>query len=75
MAREIEGELVQRGISEIDRHELRRLAYETLYRRAGEQVAERYLRIIGDLLQKTAASASSESKSDSNPATEKGVQR
>jgi 2-phosphoglycerate kinase len=43
VAREIEAELVRRGISEIDRHELRRLAYETLYRSAGEQVAERYL--------------------------------
>ncbi len=44
VAREIERELVARGIHEkIDRRELRRLSYEILARRAGEQAAERYL--------------------------------
>jgi len=43
VAREIEGELVRRGVSEVDRNELRRLAYETLQRLADERAAERYL--------------------------------
>jgi 2-phosphoglycerate kinase len=43
VAREVEGELMGRGVSEVDTAELRRLAYETLYRRAGERAAERYL--------------------------------
>ncbi len=43
VAREIERELVARGIREIDRHDLRRLSYEILGRQSGEQVAERYL--------------------------------
>jgi 2-phosphoglycerate kinase len=43
VAREVEGELMGRGVSEVDTAELRCLAYETLYRRAGERAAERYL--------------------------------
>jgi len=43
VARDIEVELVRREIREMDRHELRRLAYEALARRSGEQTAERYL--------------------------------
>lgn len=43
VAREIEGTLVLRGLKEIDRHELRRLAYQTLERRFGARTAERYL--------------------------------
>jgi len=43
VAREVEGELVRRGVSEVDSAELRRLAHETLHRRAGERAAERYL--------------------------------
>jgi 2-phosphoglycerate kinase len=43
VAREIEGTLVLRGVKEIDRHELRRLAYQTLERRFGARTAERYL--------------------------------
>jgi 2-phosphoglycerate kinase len=43
VAREIEGTLVLRGRKEIDRHELRRLAFQTLERRFGARTAERYL--------------------------------
>jgi 2-phosphoglycerate kinase len=43
VAREIERALVARGAHEIDRRELRRLAYETLARSQGLQAAERYL--------------------------------
>src|SRR5262245_31688072 len=43
VARQIERELVARGIHEIDRGDLRRLSYEILARQAGEQAAERYL--------------------------------
>ncbi len=43
VAREIERELVQRGIHEIHRRELRKLAFETLSRQMGEQTAQRYL--------------------------------
>lgn len=43
VAREIEGTLVLRGLKEIDRRELRRLAYQTLERRFGARTAERYL--------------------------------
>jgi 2-phosphoglycerate kinase len=43
VAREIEAQLAQRGVRDIDRHELRRLAYQTLERRFGPRTAERYL--------------------------------
>jgi len=43
VAREIAGELVKSGASEMDSEELRRLAYEMLRRRAGPRAAERYL--------------------------------
>jgi 2-phosphoglycerate kinase len=43
VAREIERELLQRGIAELERGELRRLTYETLAHQLGAQVAERYL--------------------------------
>jgi len=43
VAREIERELVARGIHEIERGDLRRLTYEILARQAGEQAAQRYL--------------------------------
>lgn len=43
VAREIESTLVLRGLEEIDRRELRRLAYQTLERRFGTRTAERYL--------------------------------
>jgi len=43
VAREIEGELLRRGIAEIERSELRRLACETLQRSADERAAQRYL--------------------------------
>jgi 2-phosphoglycerate kinase len=43
VAREIEGTLVLRGLEEIDRRELRRLAYQTLERRFGARTADRYL--------------------------------
>lgn len=42
VARDIEGELVGRGLQEIERGDLRRLAFETLDRRLGRRVAERY---------------------------------
>ena len=43
VARDIERELVARRTREIDRRDLRRLAYETLTRSVDERVAERYL--------------------------------
>ncbi len=43
VARQIERELLTRGIHEIERGELRRLAYEILARKAGQQAAQRYL--------------------------------
>ncbi len=43
VAREIEAQLALRGVREIDRRELRRLAYQTLERRFGPRTAERYL--------------------------------
>jgi 2-phosphoglycerate kinase len=43
VAREIEEELLGRGVREIDRHELRRLAYRAIHDRVGAQAAERYL--------------------------------
>jgi 2-phosphoglycerate kinase len=43
VAREIEGTLVLRGAKEIERRELRRLAYQTLERRFGARTAERFL--------------------------------
>ncbi|HEX2486768.1 MAG TPA: ATP cone domain-containing protein [Myxococcota bacterium] len=43
VAREIEEDLLQRGVREIDRHELRRLAYRAVHERVGAQAAERYL--------------------------------
>lgn len=43
VAREIESQLVLRGVRDVDRRELRRLAFQTLERRFGERTAERYL--------------------------------
>lgn len=43
VARDIERELVRRGLQQIDRRDLRRLAYETLARTVGPRSAERYL--------------------------------
>jgi 2-phosphoglycerate kinase len=43
VAREIEEELLRRGVRQIDRHELRRLAYRAIHDRVGAQAAERYL--------------------------------
>jgi 2-phosphoglycerate kinase len=43
VAREIERELVTRGVHEIDRAELRRLTFKILARQAGEEAAQRYL--------------------------------
>ena len=43
VAREIEGTLVLRGLEEVDRRDLRRLAYQSLERRFGPRTAERYL--------------------------------
>jgi 2-phosphoglycerate kinase len=43
VAREIERQLVSRRAREIDRRDLRRLAYDALSRRMGAQTAERYL--------------------------------
>jgi 2-phosphoglycerate kinase len=43
VAREIERELVLRGIREIERRQLRRIAFEALTRQASAQAAERYL--------------------------------
>jgi 2-phosphoglycerate kinase len=43
VAREIEEDLLRRGVREIDRHELRRLAYRAIHERVGAQAAERFL--------------------------------
>ena len=43
VAREIERDLVSRGVREIERRDLRVLTYETLKREAGAHTAERYL--------------------------------
>jgi len=43
VAREIERELVQRGVREVDREELRALTCETMARMLGPEAAERYL--------------------------------
>jgi 2-phosphoglycerate kinase len=43
VAREIERDLLRRRLREMHRSDLRRLAYEALKRRMGEQAAERYL--------------------------------
>lgn len=43
VARDIETELARRGQRDVDRRELRRLAWETLSRRIGPRVATRYL--------------------------------
>jgi len=43
VARDIERDLVSRGTREIDRRELRELAYEVLSRRMGGEAARRYL--------------------------------
>ena len=43
VAREIERELISRNVREVDRRELRRLAYQTLSRQLGEGTGERYL--------------------------------
>jgi 2-phosphoglycerate kinase len=43
VAREIEEDLLERGVRQIDRHELRRLAYRAVHDRVGAQAAERYL--------------------------------
>jgi 2-phosphoglycerate kinase len=43
VAREIEAILARRGLAQIDRHELRRLAYEALHTRFGARAAARYL--------------------------------
>lgn len=43
VAREIEQDLLARGVERVDRRDLRRLAFETLRARTGPQIAERYL--------------------------------
>jgi 2-phosphoglycerate kinase len=43
VARDIERDLVSRGTREVDRRELRKLAYEVLSRRMGGEAARRYL--------------------------------
>ncbi len=43
VARDIERELLRRGLAEIDRRELRRITHETIKRRLGPRSAERYL--------------------------------
>jgi 2-phosphoglycerate kinase len=43
VARDIERELLNRGAREVDRRELRELAYQTLSRRMGAEAARRYL--------------------------------
>jgi 2-phosphoglycerate kinase len=43
VARDIERELVRRGIAEIDRRELRRITHDTIERRLGPRAARRYL--------------------------------
>ncbi len=42
VARDIEAELIGRGVEEVDRSDLRRLAHRALVRRLGERTAERY---------------------------------
>ena len=44
VARDIERQLVQRGCEEVQRHDLRRLAYEALHARLGPRAAERHTR-------------------------------
>src|SRR5882672_5339180 len=43
VARDIERELLRRGLSEIDRRELRRITHDTIERRLGPRSARRYL--------------------------------
>lgn len=43
VAREIESQLLLRGTRDIDRRDLRRIAFQTLERRFGQRTAERYL--------------------------------
>jgi 2-phosphoglycerate kinase len=43
VARQIEGELISRRIQNIDRRELRSLAYQTIAREVGSKTADRYL--------------------------------
>jgi 2-phosphoglycerate kinase len=43
VARDIERELLRRQLSEIDRHDLRRIAHDIIARRSGSAAAERYL--------------------------------
>lgn len=43
VARDIERELMRRGIARIERRELRRITYEAVCRRAGQRSADRYL--------------------------------
>jgi 2-phosphoglycerate kinase len=43
VARDIERELVRRGIVEIDRRDLRRITHDTIQRRLGPRAARRYL--------------------------------
>jgi 2-phosphoglycerate kinase len=43
VARDIERELSRRGVTEIDRRELRRMAHDTIQRRLGPRAARRYL--------------------------------
>jgi len=43
VARDIERELLRRQLGEIDRRELRRIAFDMITRRSGERAAERYL--------------------------------
>jgi 2-phosphoglycerate kinase len=43
VAREIEAELLAKEVHEVDRRDLRRLAFETLRKRIGPRIAERYL--------------------------------
>jgi 2-phosphoglycerate kinase len=43
VARDIERELVRRGLTEIDRRDLRRITHDTIQRRLGPRAARRYL--------------------------------
>jgi len=43
VGRDIERELMRRGLTEIDRRELRRMAHDTIQRRLGPRAARRYL--------------------------------
>jgi len=43
VARDIERELMRRGLTEIDRRDLRRMAHDTIQRRLGPRTAKRYL--------------------------------